>query len=212
LIDKVVDYLPRWKAYRTYVSNDRIGFPDGTGFLIFRQVEITIVLVGERHIDQALDQKDRVSSDYETYHNPVNLAEKADPCMRNKELMQELERKQLNEVANDRCMIKHSSPHCYTYVSNDCIGFPDGTGFLIFRQMEITIILVREQHTNQALDQKDCVSSDYEPYHNPINLAKKANPCMRNKELMQELERKQLNEVTNGRCMIKHSKLGFHNR
>jgi hypothetical protein len=109
-------------------------------------------------------------------------------------------------------MVKIDSPHCYTYVSNDCIGFPNGTGFLIFRLVEITIVLVGERHTNQALDQKDRVSSDYEPYHNPVNLAEKAYPCMRNKELMQELERKQLNEVTNGRCMINHSKLGFHNR
>jgi hypothetical protein len=109
-------------------------------------------------------------------------------------------------------MVKIDSPHYYTYVSNDCIGFPDGIGFLIFHQVEITIVLVVERHTDQALDQKDRVSSDYEMYHNPVNLAEKANPCMRNKEHMQELERKQLNEVTNGRCMIDHSKLGFHNR
>ena len=83
---------------------------------------------------------------------------------------------------------------------------------LIFRQVVITIVVV-ENDTDLASDRK------IEPYSlstttplvinwdmDLVDLAKKANPCLRNKEHKQEQERIQ----PNYRGMINLSKLGSH--
>ena len=64
---------------------------------------ITLVVGGARHTDPASDPKTRIqqslhhnSSGYQLCHNPVDLAKKANPCKRNEEHKQELERTQLN--------------------------------------------------------------------------------------------------------------------
>ena len=87
-----------------------------------------------------------------------------------------------------------------------------GTGISIFYQVVITIV-VAENDTNPASDRK------IEPYNlstttplvinqdtDPVDLAKKANPCLRNEEHKQEQERKQ----PNYRWMINLTKLGSH--
>jgi hypothetical protein len=64
---------------------------------------ITIVLGGARHTDPASDRKTRTlqsqhhkSSGYQPCLHPVDLTMKANPCLRNEERKQELERMQLN--------------------------------------------------------------------------------------------------------------------
>ena len=73
------------------------------------------------------------------------------------------------------------------------------TGIPIFRQVEVTIV-VAENDTDPASDRKikPCNLSTTTPLvinqdTNPVDLAKKAKPCLRNEEHKQEQERKQPN-------------------
>ena len=88
------------------------------------------------------------------------------------------------------------------------------TGIPIFRQVMVTIV-VTENDTDPASDRK------IEPYNlsttaplvinrvmDQVDLAKKANLCLRNKEHNQEQERTQ----PNYRCMINLTSWGLTNR
>ena len=75
-----------------------------------------------------------------------------------------------------------------------------GTGIPIFRQVEVTIVVVGERRTDPASDQKiePCNLSTITPLvinrdTDLADLAKKANSCLRNEEHKQEQERKQPN-------------------
>ena len=85
-----------------------------------------------------------------------------------------------------------------------------GTGILIFRQVEATIV-VAENDTPIRLQIEPCNLSTTTPLvinrdTYPVDLTKKANPCLRNEEHKQEQERKQ----PNCRLMINLTKLGSH--
>ena len=72
-----------------------------------------------------------------------------------------------------------------------------GTGILIFHQVEITIVVV-ENDTPIWLQIEPCNLSTVTPLvinrdTDPVDLTKKANPCLRNEEHKQEQERKQPN-------------------
>ena len=84
------------------------------------------------------------------------------------------------------------------------------TGIPIFRQVVVTIV-VAENDTDPASDRKiePCNLSTTTPlvinrYMDPVDLTKKANPCLRNEEHKQEQERKQ----PNCRWMINLTELG----
>ena len=69
-----------------------------------------------------------------------------------------------------------------------------GMGILIFRQVEVTIV-VAESDTPIQLQIEPCNLSTTTPLvinwdTDPVDLAKKANPYLRNKEHKQEQERK----------------------
>ena len=71
-----------------------------------------------------------------------------------------------------------------------------GTGFPIFRQVEVTIV-VAENDTPIRLQIEPCNLSTTTPLvinrgTAPVDLAKKANPCLQNKEHKQELQSMQL--------------------
>ena len=72
-----------------------------------------------------------------------------------------------------------------------------GMGVPIFRQVEVTIV-VAENDTPIRLQIEPCNLSTTTPLvinrgTVPVDLAKKANPCLRNEEHKQEQERKQSN-------------------
>ena len=72
-----------------------------------------------------------------------------------------------------------------------------GMGILIFRQVVVTIV-VAENDTPIRLQIEPCNLSTTTPLvinrdTDPDDLAKKANPCLRNEEHKQEQERKQPN-------------------
>ena len=72
-----------------------------------------------------------------------------------------------------------------------------GTGIPIFRQVVVTIV-VAENDTPIRLQIEPCNLSTTAPLvinqvTDQVDLAKKANPCLRNKEHKQEQERKQPN-------------------
>ena len=72
-----------------------------------------------------------------------------------------------------------------------------GTGIPIFRQVEVTIV-VAKYDTPIRFHIEPCNLSTTTPLvinrdTDPVDLTKKANPCLRNEEHKQEQERTQLN-------------------
>ena len=72
-----------------------------------------------------------------------------------------------------------------------------GTGISIFRQVEVTIIMA-ENDTPIRLQIEPCNLSTTTPLvinrdSDPVDLAKKDNPCLRNEKYKQEQERTQPN-------------------